>query len=510
MAHWQPTRSSGKGPFAGGGGSRWNSYYGILNHSATGRHSPYYRYRHTSSSPPPPPPLRHNMPRTKPQVPTDIYQIPAILDDLADRDPPQLQRAMHSEELKALVLQGKIGTFDVKQNKYVAWERNGLSMRDLKARYEHGTLKAPPVDRPAGDPNTECTGYMVSGTHACLAIPIPSLRARKKGKFAAEADSGDEVDQDQDEVEERDEVELEKGIRQSLDPDQQVHSGRADLQDSASIASGSGSQTTTPRPLPRPSLGAASSFYTDNVASKRRQTDEALITSVIDAAAEGIYNDNPLLHPLNDYEAWPAALKTFTHLTGYTTRSLAMRNRRSLLTKTLHLFNSKEGLESDVFATLRAHTVHCLSCCCYFSPDGYGQHLSQDSRCQGTPALEIVPDLSAVLQSLPLQSLPDIPGVDSSGYVYPETPAIDLAVGQAWQRWHSRAGITHDAWVMISTGFRRCPVCSKCRSYDGHRSHMDAAGACGDVGDDDMQIPPRAERVGSLADEAAERWYAMN
>ncbi|KAF5340498.1 hypothetical protein D9758_014549 [Tetrapyrgos nigripes] len=94
------------------------------------------------------------------------------------------------------------------------------------------------------------------------------------------------------------------------------------------------------------------------------------------------------------------------------------------ITRALLLFNSREGIQLSVFGTLRAHSICCIACQCYFSPDGYSQHLSSESKCQGTPALETVPSLTAVINSLPY-----ISGLEyyNSWDVYPEWPVLSYS-----------------------------------------------------------------------------------
>lgn len=52
------------------------------------------------------------------------------------------------------------------------------------------------------------------------------------------------------------------------------------------------------------------------------------------------------------------------------------------------LLNGTIGVTLEQFAELRKRTHKCSSCLCYFSWDGYQQHIEYDMVCKNTPSFE--------------------------------------------------------------------------------------------------------------------------
>ncbi|KAE9388628.1 hypothetical protein BT96DRAFT_947464 [Gymnopus androsaceus JB14] len=195
------------------------------------------------------------------------------------------------------------------------------------------------------------------------------------------------------------------------------------------------------------------SFYSKKDSEIHKLTDSVLVESILDAAEEGCYHDNPISHPsfnVQEPETMPTIL------------GVAM----------------SEWLSASSMASLVLVFLSSASSESAFS--------SVSLACATSPFM----DISATL-SIPWCAETPLPW----NLQFPaHTPCFHNAsatnpIGVGWLTWNSPAGVTHDVWVQLITSW--C-------SFKAHMDHL-LEGPCAAFGDEAVGVFPPATEESAAA-----------
>ncbi|KAJ7601166.1 hypothetical protein C8J56DRAFT_1157389 [Mycena floridula] len=437
-------------------------------------------------------------------------------------------------EVEAFNNEGKLSHYDRLSQSYVIFNRKQHGVENLQAAIDQGFVETPHCGHAAdpnialdttvmkvfrktrNDPDKSVTGFLQATSHQCDFISmIPSLnRPKVTAQDDFEEPSEDELD----------EQNLQTALAASRRPAYRGsdETSPSSSQSSVSVSSassffGGGDVHHIAFPDPRASNALTSgdkvpkhqSLYTREEAIERQQIDKAMIDSVFDSYKDKVYLQQPHVHPAFDTETLTS---THVALQRYHPQmpdvvlpkhaDIAALYSDPVGVILAHL-NSTVGVRSEVLKLLLQFQVTCPICECAFSPLGFKAHsfkLDDDNLhfCGNTPDgyySASIPDLSRMIQELRSQDfkLRTYP----VGYLpRPVDFLANSALGLAWFSWHSRAGLTQDAWALISTGWQYCDRCCLVHTFVGHAAHCNADGECNDPGERQFSDRPESDSSG--------------
>ncbi|KAE9409615.1 hypothetical protein BT96DRAFT_984672 [Gymnopus androsaceus JB14] len=389
------------------------------------------------------------------------------------------------------------------------------------------------------DPNLDVIGYMMPTTHNCIAHPIYSPHLRRQGsqplmaEYIADDEDEDELDSDLEktyaailrprprlisaataDVDDEADAGVDCATLLSLNPDLALADNKATFNTDQFIYNhldvnllstdlhnqprySTSSMFKQQRRTWEQALSSApltptkrKSLYSKKESEGRKLTDAALTESILTAAEGGQYHENPMTHPSFDTQApetTPACLQTF-HNPG----AISLASMRSSYSQETQIgtailqLNGLIGISVLEFCELRKRTVKCLSCLCYFSPEGYQQHVEYAMVCHNTPTKDPAPDLSSIFDACPFEVEERFP----EGVMRFNNPSNMNPIGLAWMMWNSPAGVTHDVWVQLIMAWRRCSGgCDRVRSFKAHLDHLEED-PCAAFGDEALGVFP--------------------
>ncbi|KAF8957974.1 hypothetical protein BDZ97DRAFT_1762515 [Flammula alnicola] len=242
--------------------------------------------------------------------------------------------------------------------------------------------------------------------------------------------------------------------------------------------------TPSPQPILSPRGSRAHSFFSDSVATARRNSaslDMVLMNELYYNDKMGLFKETPSLHPVWDLNHTPRVLQPYDEGMYPGCSNRINQNLDFFVTEvgqTIRELNSTLGIPRATLQALVELAIKCDCCGCMYSPDGFSHHLVND-HCGNSmfhrQVLPKIPDVEA-LRELKLRSFADPPQTHLKEF-------LDTPIGIAFLEFNSKIGIPLDVWVTISTAYKMCSTCHLCRSFPAHQAHLDSDGKCHDFGE---------------------------
>ncbi|KAF9068463.1 hypothetical protein BDP27DRAFT_1418731 [Rhodocollybia butyracea] len=457
------------------------------------------------------------------RAPTEYDPDAHIHDQLSAFDPEALACTLYAAQARQLNDAKLLGTFSSDAGEYVEYKEPGLGIQRFILANQHDRLPAAychhivnkyrdkewcrfsVVLRKHGDPNQldGVVGYFTPLTHTCVTQPVFRSNDRllaKQNRLQQELIEEDEVvgqlnpqpnsDHQLDGITLADDEAtfLTDQLCYSHSDLYIVSAHSQNFQDELWFIPPNGCSLVptslvplTP-PVSNSSAASLRTRYTQVVANARKLTDSYLVSTIRQAAEAGDYDEKPYLHPafnLSENSDIPSCLLPFTEGGAISLAFARTGYRNTPVGRLIACLNGVVGIDIEQFAELRKRAQKCSSCLCYFSWEGYQRHIGEDSACHNTPSLKPVVDLGNVFEALPAA-----PPVDD-GPIQACFGVLHNPIGLAWLTWNSPFGVTHDTWVHLITGWRKCPGgCARVRSYAGHVHHIQEDLRCSQVGDE--------------------------
>ncbi|THU87465.1 hypothetical protein K435DRAFT_867265 [Dendrothele bispora CBS 962.96] len=206
--------------------------------------------------------------------------------------------------------------------------------------------------------------------------------------------------------------------------------------------------------------------FDEYLARARTEADESLISLILDAQEDGIFDVFSQLHPAYDHPGRPLPVLATYNPNGISQDRINSHKfyKSSGIGRALGALCSDTGLSSALLDKLVNISHQCPGCECHYSPNGFFGHLDH-GRCMNTPSYLLVKEITVLMPcQLVAVSCDKMRELTHS-------PPIDSAITRAFWEWNSCLGIPADVWTVITTSVSQCPICNMMRIFPAAKLH---------------------------------------